>query len=70
MTCQYLRCCLTINETHLGISRICIEDIGEEFACACDAGYNKSVNVVAVNDKEMVATQGSFVVDWIARLVV
>ena len=36
---------------YLGIARICIKDIGEEFASAGHAGHDQAVDVVAVHDK-------------------
>ena len=36
---------------YLGIARVCVEDVGEEFAGAGHAGHDQAMDVVAVNDK-------------------
>ena len=37
--------------SYLGISRVGVEDVGEELARACDARNNQSVDVEAVDDE-------------------
>jgi hypothetical protein len=39
--------------THLGISRVSVEHIGEEFTGACNGSNDKSVDVVAVYNEKL-----------------
>lgn len=43
----------TRNPAYLCVSRICVEDVREEFAGACDASNDQSVNVEAVHHKKV-----------------
>lgn len=41
------------NQVYLCVSRICVEDIGEEFASTSYASNDKSVNVVTVHHEKL-----------------
>ena len=44
--------------TNLGIARVCVEDVGEELGSACHACNDQSVDVEAIDNKEMREVQG------------
>lgn len=38
---------------YLCISRVCVEHVGEEFACTSYTGDHQAMNVKAINDKKL-----------------